>query len=343
MKKIFPIGLISILFISILSGCQNYQKGAEMGSKDSIQSLPKVRISKVSKRDVAQNTNFTATAEAQIKNSIAPSTPTRIRHIFVEVGDKVVKGQRLAQMDKVNLTKLQTELNNIRENYRRISELYGVGGASKQDLDNAKAQLEVATANSTSLEENTYLLSPINGIVTARNYDNGDLFNGQQALLTVMQVNPIKLKINISESYFSKVKKGLHVDVSFDVYEDEKFKGEISLIYPTIDPYTRTFTAEVKLRNDKNKIRPGMFGRVMINFGSEKRMVIPDRAVVKQPGSGVRYVYVYEEGKAYYREVALGIRLGSEYEVLSGLTEGEQIIIAGQSKLSDGDNVAVID
>ncbi len=344
MKKNLFIGTAFLILIAGMISCGGSQEGGKTSENDSIQaSTPKVRVADVVARDVDQNVSFTATVEPEIKNSIAPMAPTRIRNIFVEVGDKVSKGQRLVQMDDINLSNLETQLANLRETYRRISELFAVGGASQQDLDNAKMQLDVSETNLKNLRENTYLISPITGVVTARNYDNGDMFNGQVPVLTVMQVNPVKLKINISESYFNKVKKGMKVDVGFDVYKDEKFNATVSLIYPTIDPNSRTFTAEIKMTNNSDKIRPGMFGRVSVNFGTENRVVISDRAIVKQPGSAVRYVYLYKDGKAQYQEVNLGIRLGDEYEILSGLNNGDKIIVAGQSKLSDGDEVTVIE
>lgn len=341
MKKNVLIATACLIFTAGMISCGG-KEGGKGTENDSIQ-VSKVRTKTVSMRDVEQNVSFTTTVEPDAKNSIAPTTPGRIRNIFVEVGDRVSKGQRLVQMDVVNLSNLETQLANLRETYRRISELFAVGGASQQDLDNAKTQLDVAETNLKNLRENTYLLSPINGVITARNYDNGDLFNGQVPILAVMQINPLKLKINVSESYVSKIQKGMKVGIEFDVFKNEKFEGNVNLIYPTIDPMTRTFTAEVKMTNNASKIRPGMFGRVLINFGSENRIVVPDRAIVKQPGSGVRYVYLYKDGVVHYREVTLGIRINDEYEVLSGLNDGDEIVVAGQARLADGDNVEVIE
>lgn len=127
------------------------------------------------------------------------------------MGATVSKGQRLAQMDAVNLSNSETQIENLRRMYKRVVELFSVGGASQQELDNAKLQLDVAETNLKNLSENTYLHSPINGVVTARNYDVGDMYTGQMALLTVMQINPVKLKINVSESYYSKIKVGMPV------------------------------------------------------------------------------------------------------------------------------------
>jgi RND family efflux transporter MFP subunit len=254
----------------------------------------------------------------------------------VEVGDQVAKGQKLAQMDAVNLVNSETQIENLKRIYKRVSELFAVGGASQQELDNAKLQLTVAETNLKNLQENTMLVSPISGVVSARNYDSGDMYGGQMPILTVMQINPVQLKINVSESSFSKVKTGMGVKVHLDVYPNEEFTGKVSLKYPTIDDRTRTFPVEVTINNPGSKIRPGMFARVNINYGSEKRVVVPDLAVVKQNGSGVKYLYQYLDGKVIYREVELGRRIGDEYELISGLESGSEVVVTGQSKISDG-------
>jgi RND family efflux transporter MFP subunit len=326
-------GLLIMALAIALTACG---KKDAAKTKTAVAEKPKVTIATVNERDVEQVQVFTATVEPEIKNNIAPSTPGRIRNIFVEVGSYVNKGQRLAQMDALNLSNTEAQIENLRRIYKRVSELYSVGGSSQQELDNAKLQLDLAETNLKNLSENTYLLSPISGVVTARNYDVGDLYTGQMPLLTVMQINPVKLKVNISESYYSKVKVGMPVEVKVDVFENETFPARVSLIYPVIDERTRTFTTELKLNNPGAKVRPGMFARVKVNFGTERRVVVPDRAIVKQSGSGARYVYVYKDGKVFYTQVQLGQRLDKEYELISGVNNGEQVVISGFIKLRDG-------
>ena len=303
---------------------------------------PKVRIQQVLSRDVEQTYDFTATVEPMVRNNIGPAAPGRIRQIFVEVGDQVVRGQILAQMDAVNLQNLENQIDNLRRMFQRVSELHSVGGASLQELDNARLQVTIAETNLKNLQENTQLISPISGIITARNYDNGDMYNGQIPILTVMQINPVRLKINISEMFFSRVKRGMPVEVKLDVYDGETFEAKVHLVYPTIDERTRTFPVEITISNPGSKIRPGMFARVSVNFGNVNRAVIPDRAIIKQAGSGARFVYVYEDGKVYYKQVELGRRMDTEYELLSGVEPGSKVVVAGQSRLTDGAQVDVI-
>jgi len=332
------IQLVSFMFILLMSACT---ESKDKKGVDVISEKPRVKLATVTARQVDQILEYTATVEAEVKNNIAPASPVRIDHIYVEVGDKVSKGQKLVQMDAASLKQLKLQLDNQEIEFRRLDELYKVGGVSKSEWDASKMSLDVKKTSYRNLLENTSLLSPISGIITARNYDNGDMYNGNTPVLVVEQIVPVKLLINISENYFSKIKKGSPVKVKFDVFEGEVFNGKISLIYPTINAATRTFPVELVLDNEEMKVRPGMFARVEVNFGSENHVVVPDLAIVKQAGSGDRYVFVYEKGKVRYQKVELGRRMGTEYELISGVSNNSQVVVAGHTRLVNGTEVVI--
>ncbi|MGN0049176.1 MAG: efflux RND transporter periplasmic adaptor subunit [Bacteroides sp.] len=330
--------IVALLTMGLLSTCTGSKE--EKAATENNEKL-KVRLATVSVRPVAQIQEYTATVEAEVKNNIAPASPVRITKIWVEVGDHVSKGQKLVSMDAANLQQLKFQLDNKEIEFKRMDELYKVGGASRSEWDAAKMALDVMKSSYNNLLENTSLLSPINGVVTARNYDNGDLYSGGTPVLTVEQITPVKLLINVSEGYFTQVKKGAPVSVKMDVYGDEEFEGRISLVYPTIDATTRTFPVEVQLTNRDQRVRPGMFARVTLNFGTKDHVVVPDMAIVKRAGSGDRFVYVYKDGKVSYQQVELGRRMDTEYELISGVENNAQVVVAGQTKLYDGAEVDV--
>lgn len=335
MERKYNFRILPVLVFATLFSCSG-EKKVETEAEEK----PLVKLETVKIQPVEQSQDFTATVEADVVNNIAPSMSIRINKILVEIGDRVAKGQKLVEMDQADLKQAKSQLDNLQLDYDRTSELYKVGGATKQSLDAIETQLEVAKTAYTNLAENTKLISPINGIVTARNYDNGDMF-GAEPILTIQQITPVKLLVNVSESFYTKVSKGMDVKVKLDVYGDEEFEGKVSLIYPTIDPKTRTFPVEIKLDNRDQRVRPGMFARVTINFGTLDHIVVPDLAVIKQAGSGDRYIYVYKAGKVSYNKVELGRRMGDKYEIVSGVTDGDQVVVAGQSRLSNGIEVQI--
>ena len=340
MKKSFQ--LAAVLVAAMLGACSGgEEKNAEIAV--TVIEKPTVKLASVSSRDVEQIAEYTATVEAEAKNNIAPTAPGRISKIFVEVGDYVRKGQKLVQMDAANLTQMKLQLDNQEKEFERVDELYKVGGASKSEWDAAKTNLDVRRSSYENLLENTQLVSPLNGVVTARNFDDGDLYTStQMPVLVVEQIAPVKLMVNVSEPNFPKVSKGMPVTVKLDVYEGEEFEGKVSLVYPTIDAATHTFPVEITLANANQRVRPGMFARVTMNFGTKNHVVVPDMAVVKRAGSGDRFVYVYNNGKVSYNKVELGRRIGTEYELISGVHNNSQVVIAGQTRLADGVEVEVI-
>ena len=333
MLKVIPIATLALL----MSCSGNKSEEATETQNEKV----KVKVETVSVQDVEQLSEFTATVEANIKNNIAPQTPFRIEKIFAEVGDHVKAGQLLAKMDATSLKQAKIQLDNQEIEFKRIDELYKVGGASKSAWDAQKTSLEVARETYKNLEENTQLLSPISGIVTARNYDSGDMYSGGNPIYTVEEIRPVKLMVNVSESLFTKVKKGHEVDIRLDVYGDEVFKGKVNLVYPTIDPATRTFPVEIKIANSDERVRPGMFARVTMSFGHMDHVVAPDRSIVKQSGAGARYIYVCKDGKVSYQKVELGRRMGDKYEIISGVEDGDQVVITGQSRLTNGMEVEI--
>lgn len=339
MKTKHIIQALPLLILPLLLSCAGEKK--EDNTENTEAGKVKVKVESVTAQGVEQLSEFTATVEANISNRIAPQTPFRIEKLYAEVGDEVKEGQLLVKMDATNLKQTKVQLDNQEIEFKRIDELYKVGGASKSAWDAQKTNLEVARETYKNLQENTQLVSPVTGIVTARNYDSGDMYTAAEPIYVVEQIRPVKLKVNVSESLFTKLKKGNEVDVKLDVYGDEIFKGRISLIYPTIDPATRTFPVEIKIANADGRVRPGMFARVTMNFGTSQHVVAPDRAIVKQSGAGDRYIYVYKNGRVSYQKVELGRRMDNKYEIISGVDDGDQVVITGQSRLTDGMEVEI--
>ena len=251
-------------------------------------------------------------------------------------------GQIVAEIDKVNLQQAELQMKNKEIEYQRLKGLYEAGGLSKSDLDAIELAYNVSKSSYENLLENTVLRSPIDGVITARNYDKGDMFTMGQPIYIVEQIMPVKLYVGISESEYTRVRKGDTVEITVEAFPGKVFYGKINRINPTIDAATHTFKAEILVANNYKSLRPGMYARVTVKFGTENNVVIPDIAVVKQSGSGDRFVYVLNgDNTVSYRKITLGRRLGAEYEVLEGISDGEVIVTEGQVRLKDGVKVTV--
>lgn len=334
----------SLLIIStalMMASCG--QKPAEQQQTVVVEEAPKVTVTRVHAENVPQLSTYPTTVEADIVNNITPQSASRINEILVEVGDHVKKGQRLATMDAINLEKIRLQVANDSIEYGRTKELYEIGAASQANFEAITLAYEVSKKSYANLLENTILTSPISGVITARNYDEGDMYAMAQPLFVVQNITPVKMLINISESNYSKVKKGMEVELVADAFPGETFKGKVNLVYPTIDPRSHTFPVEIIVDNKNEKLRPGMFTRVTINYGNNFRVVVPDSAVLKQVGADDKYVYVLnEDNTVTYTPVKLGVRMGDRYEIISGLNDGDVIVTSGQTRLKNNIEVEVV-
>ena len=335
--KIVTIAALALLAVSCGG---NSQKSAAPAAAVTV---PNVEVTKAVARDVPQENNYASTVQAYAVNNIMPQQGGRIRKINVEVGDYVQKGQVLAEMDRLQLEQLELQIQNDDLEYARLKSLYEEGGVSQSDFETAELGYKVRKSNYENVKENTILRSPIAGFVTARNFDAGDMFSLSAPLFVVQQVVPVKLLVGISESEYTKVKKGDTVKITVDAIPGREFIGKVDRLYPTMDAATHTFKAEVVVPNADKVLRPGMYARVTVNFGTRHSIIVPDRALVKQEGTGTRFIYVLnEDNTVSYVPVTVGRHIGMEYEVLSGLEDGATVVVKGQSLLKDGVKVNVL-
>ena len=270
MKTLFKSMVIAGAVV-MTAACGGSDKQAQ-DSKAAVDTTPTVSVEQVTRRDVPQEVVYSTTVQAFVKNNIAPQSVNRIAEINVEIGDFVKEGQVLAEIDKAQLLQAQLQLQNQEVELQRLKALFEEGGLSQSDYDAIQLQYNVLKTQVDNLLENTTLIAPISGIVTARNYDKGDMAGGLP-ILVIEQIRPVKIMINISEALFAKVRKGMKVSITLEAYGDEKFEGSISRIYPTINNATRTFQAEVTIPNNDERVRPGMFARVTLPYEKNNRVV----------------------------------------------------------------------
>ena len=341
MKKLFKNALIAAALLSVAACGNSGEK--KSAAADAQEQTPRVQVATSVIKNVDQTEVYTSTVQAFVKNNIAPQSGGRISKIYVEVGDFVKKGQVVAEMDKTQLAQIELQLKNNEIEYNRLKGLFDAGGLSQSDLDAIEMAYNVSKTNYDNLLENSVLVSPIDGVISARNYDAGDMYTMSQPLYTVEQIVPVKMLVGISEVDYTKVKKGDSVEIVADAIPGKTFYGKVNRIYPTIDPMTRTFTVEVAVDNSYKTLRPGMFVRATVNFGTRQSVVVPDLAIVKQTGSGERFVYVVNaDNTVKLTPVKLGRRIETEYEVLEGLQEGDIVVVGGQTKLKSGIKVELV-
>ena len=326
---------LALLSAGLLASCSSSSssKATEEQSADTVRL---VEVAPAEMRALSLSEEFTAQLEAKVVNNITAQAGGRLKQLLVKVGDRVGAGQAVARMEATQASQAQIQLADAKTNFARMDELYKVGGVSKAQWEQAKSAFDQAKLAYGNAAENTVLRSPISGFVTAKNYDNGDMTSPQLPVVVIQQIAPVKAVIGVSEQYYSYLKKGAAATLSVDALGEETFSGIVTNIFPTLDPVTHTVSTEIEVANKDLKLRPGMYARVHLDFGTKEALTVPDKAIVRQAGSGARYVYVFSGGKAVYRAVELGQQQGDLYEVVSGLNAGDQVIISAPSNLKNG-------
>lgn len=347
MKRSILIAVAAVATLA-LAGCVGNKTKSSVEGVLTQQTAVLTKVAPVENVEVAQTVDFTTTLLPYKKTFITPQMALRIDEIRVDVGDHVKEGQLVATLDRNQYNQTSAQLKNAKQNLARMRSVYEAGGVSRSQIDELETSVSVMEENIANLERNIELRSPIDGVITGRYNEPGDLFtmggnaDGGVGVLQVMQINRLKAIVALSEQYYPQVYKGMKVKVMAEVYPDREFEGVVNIVYPAINASTHTFNVEVLVPNAKEVLRPGMFARTEFNMGSRKSLVVPDVAVQKQMGVNDRYVYVIKDGVAERRVVTLGRQVGQQVEILSGVAEGEEVAITALSKIKNGTPVEVV-
>ena len=355
MKKIFPF--FFAVFV-VAAGCSTRNKDQSVSDNPNPdnttviteQNTENIKTIRVEKQKIARTIEYSSNIIAFEEVHLASSSPGKIDKIFVEIGDRVEKGAVLVQMDRTQLHQAMVNLKNTETDFMRLDTLNKTGSISRQQYDQMKARYEIAKSNVDFLQENTTLRAPFNGVISGKYYEDSELYSGmpntpagKAAILSIVQIDPLKVVVHISENYFPYVNTGMDAEVTSDLYPEKAIIGKVLRVFPTIDPSTRSFTCEIKIDNRNELLRPGMFCRVSLNLGEEMALVVPAVAVLKMQGSNERYVFLEDNGIARYVSVTIGKRFDDKLEVISDeIGEGSNLIISGQARLVDGDRVKVM-
>ena len=335
MKK----SLMFMFMAASLVACNNTQSTEKSVAVEEEAIVVKTVVAEMKTVDVLET--YTSEIMAFKENDITPAAQgLHIDRILVDVGDKVVAGQTLVTLDQTTLKQQELNLATTQDSYDRMVPVHAAGGISDQQLIQLKNTLDLQKEVVEQLRKNSTIKSPISGVVTARNFENGDLF-ASMPILHIMQIDKLKVKANVSEQYFTSVKVGDKVTIEVDIYPGQQFEGVVSRINPAFDARTRTFGVEITIPNKSMVLRPGMYARAIFNMGQRQSVMVADKAVQKQSGSSERYVYVIKDGVADYRFVTDGRRVGDMVEIIEGLEAGEEVATTSFTRLMSGKAVTV--
>ena len=292
-------------------------------------------------QEIERVLNVSTNLQGYLTQNVAPSLTGKIEHIFVEVGDRVKEGDMLVRMDQNQYLSSKIQLANLEVEMGRLKALLATGSVSQQTYDQTKVSYDQLKQNLSFLETNTYVKAPFEGVISAKTYEDGELYGGQP-IVVLTQVKKLKALIAIPETYYPLIKEGMKLTVKSEIYPNETFPATIEVVYPTIDAASHTFQCKVAIPNASEKLRPGMYVTTTLGLGKENTIVVPYQSVEKLIGSNERFVFINENGHAKRVSVKLGQRFDENIEIIAPeIHAGVEYIYLGQSKLVDGVKISV--
>lgn len=304
--------------------------------------VEQVRTTVLQPREIEREISVSTNLQGYLTVNVAPSVTGKIEHIFVEVGDDVKKGQSLVTMDQTQYKTTKISLTNLETERNRIEQLLKAGSATQQQFDQIDAQYSSTKEQLEFLQINTYCKAPFAGVISAKNYEDGELYSGQPIVVLTL-IDKLKALVAIPENYFPKFKPGMKLNLTSEIYPGKVFPATVEVVYPTIDASSHTFQVKIVIPNDKKLLRPGMYVTTSIGLGKANTIVAPYQAVEKLVGANDRYVFINENGRAKRVSVELGQRFDQDIEIIAPeIVPGAELVTVGQHKLVDGVKLNVV-
>lgn len=304
--------------------------------------VEKVRVQQLSNTEIARQLNLSVILQGYETQNVSPSVTGKIEKIFVEEGDRVKAGDLLVRMDQMQLNTAKLQFANLGIELNRVETLLKSGSATQQQYDQLKLSYDQTKENIDFLEKNIFVKAPFDGVVSAKNYEDGELYSGTPILI-LTQIATLKAEVAVPERYFPMVQAGMPVELTSEIYPDRTFPGTVEVVFPTIDPASHTFTVKVKIRNSDAALRPGMYVSSQLALGTEEVLLAPYQSVLKLQGSNDRYVFVNNGGVAKRVAVKMGQRSDDRVEIISDeIKTGDELVVVGQGRLVDGMKLDIV-
>lgn len=318
----------------------------------------KVSVARVEKLDLPQFSESVGTVKAAREATVASKVMGSIAKLNFREGDRVMEGAVLVEIDdrEIKAQVQQAEgavaeaaaaYKNSEINFHRMKNLLDQKSVTQQQYDNSSMQHETAKARVQQTHANaeairvmlayTKVAAPFDGVITEKAIEKGEMATPGRALFKITDDRVLRLETEIREGDIKGVKIGKLIDVRVDAI-DKVTRGKITQIIPTGDAATHSFLVKIDLPKTEGLL-PGMFGRASLGKGTVKMIQVPKNAVVEK--GQLAGVYVVNENSVRFRMVKPGMVSVDKVEVLSGLTEGEEVAISNVEKLSDGSRVEI--
>ncbi len=334
-KNLMILGIILVL----LSGC-----GAKKDKAES--TLNTVIIQKLKPQQAVNRQQFSGIIQPVNTATVVNQSSGVIEKILVEVGDDVQQGQLLAQIDgdvsKATYASAEIAFKNAQLAFERQSVLYKEGVISKQQYENAQAQLKQTESNYALAKknyDNCNITSPIKGSVAERFQDAGSFSGKDKELFTIVDYDTVNIPIGVTEREIVKIKKGDAVQITIDVLPGMVFTGRIHSVGVMADSHTGSYPVVVRANNSRHYFKPGMVARAGVVLENINRARVVDMDTLISRGEERGVFTVDDQAVAHYIPVEVAFEFGSKAALVNGPDFGQMIVVRGHKMIVDGEKV----
>lgn len=283
--------------------------------------------------------------------SLGATLPGKIEKMYVSEGVQVQQGSLLAELSGELLTQAVVENSALQKDFERIARLHEKGSVSTIEYDHLKARLEASEARVALVRKNTQVVAPFSGTVVEIAVNEGENYSllpsvdaqnlsVKNGILTLMQLNRVKVVIEVNEKELPLVKTGQSATISCDAIPGGVREGKICYVKPFLSPATRTASVEIELANGDGVFKPGMFVTALLKGASERGVFIPIGSLYRQPGTSNDFVFTVEKGKAK-RIPVTRLQTLNNLVCVAGIDPGARVVTAGKTRLAEGIEVEV--
>lgn len=342
--SITTVGLALTLSTNVLlSAC----RGADASGKPSEATTP-VLVRGVTRVDRSDYVALSGETEALRTANVGFMVPGLVRAVNLKEGDAVDTGQVIAELDptdyQLNVDLATAQLDRAEDEFARAKSMFDKKGIPADDFNKAEIAVRMARTQASMARKklgDTRLASPLTGIVARRGIEPGEQTGPGFPAFTIMQVDPLQIRVGVPESEIARLAVGQRADIRIPSLKDASFSGTIRLVGIAADPASRTYTVKAEVLNSGHRLRPGMIAEVRLENGRKvAALTIPPEAIVRDV-DGVTHVFVYDakEQRVHSQRVDVGAAYGTEVEIRSGLKADDVVVTGGQHRVRDGSRV----
>jgi len=363
-----------MLLVWLTSTVIFYQCSQRGGPSEEQNAIP-VEVVEIGLGEVKQSLTFHGDIRAEVEVKVFAKIPDRIEAFFVDDGDRVQKGDPIAKVlattieqavlqAEAGLTAAKAQEANMKVEYERAKRLNRENAMSTQQFDAIETQYEAASAQVTQAEaalntartqlRDATVTAPISGIIGKRYYEVGDMASPTMPLVSIVQMNRVKIVVDATEEDLGRLSVGQKAEVRVRSYQDEVFVGQVQKISPILDPTTRLAEVDVLIPNPEQKLKPGMYAEAEITTGIlEDVLVVPRYSVIESTSMEsvngddrvVKNYFIFvvnDSSRAEQRRLDVDYVNYKQIAVRSGIALGEKLVVSGQNNLRDGLPVDIV-